>query len=377
MTVLPGASTSVPLIDLGAQRARIGRRIDDAIARVLDHGQFIHGPEVFLLEDRLSSMTGACHAITCASGTDALYLALMALGIGRGDAVFVPAFSFPAPAEVAVLVGATPVFVDVDETRGMLDVASLEAAIDSLTGLRPRAVIAVDLYGHTADYDAIRRVADARDMVVVADAAQSFGASCNGSKTGTLAEVTTTSFYPAKPLGCYGDGGCVFTDCDNLAAAVRSLRVHGQEDNSTFTRVGVNARLDTLQAAVLIEKLAILESEHATRQRVATRYAEGLQDVVDVPQAMPGCVHAWACYTIQSARRELIECALHNCAISTAVYYRTPLHWQPAYRDYPVAPDGLPVAERLASKVLSLPMHPYLDEATQCLIVNSIRSAIE
>ncbi len=374
MSHAPGVNIDVPLIDLAAQRAQLGDRINTAIERVLAHGQFILGPEVGELETRLSALVGVRHAVSCGSGTDALLLALMAHGIGQGDAVFVPDFSFPAPVEAIVLTGAAPVFVDVDEAHGLLDPASLEAAAQHLSGLRPRGVIAVDLYGHPADYDAIRCVARKWDMVVIADAAQSFGATCGDAWTGSLADVTTTSFYPSKPLGCYGDGGCVFTASDAIAAALRTLRVHGQEAGGRLTRVGLNARLDTLQAAILLEKLALVEVERAARQRIAARYNEALGDIVDAPETAANCRHAWACYTVRSSRRDAIEHALRRSGIATAVHYRTPLHRQPAYRDALVAPGGAPVAERLAGEVLSLPMHPYLDEATQDMVVDHIRT---
>ena len=370
---LPRERFTTPLIDVAAQRARLGTRIDEAIARVLDHGRFILGPEVDVLEAGLAAATGARHAITCASGTDALLLALLAHGIGRGDAVFVPAFTFPAAAEAAALLGATPVFVDVEETYATLDPASLEAALRGLTGLRARAVVAVDLFGHTADYDAIGRVARDRDMLVIADAAQSFGAASTSGEVGTLGDIAITSFYPSKPLACYGDGGCVFTACDDAAAAVRSLRVHGQDTGGIFARIGINGRLDTIQAAILIEKLAICEEERAARERIAARYATALGNVVGIPRTAPGCRHAWACYTIRSPHRDAIDSALNQSGIATAVYYRTPLHRQPAYRGFGLAPEGAPVAERLATEVLSLPVHAYLDEATQDLIVERIR----
>ncbi len=375
MTPASGRSPDVPLIDLAAQRRHLGERIDSAVAAVLDHGHFILGPEVSLLEEKLAAATGAKHVVSCASGTDALLLALMALDIGRGDAVFVPAFTFPAPAEVVALLGATPVFVDVDESHALMDPASLEATIANLDGVTPRAVIAVDLYGHPADYEAIGALARAHDMTLIADAAQSFGAAWQGRRTGTLADITTTSFYPAKPLGCYGDGGAIFTDNDDLDATMRSLRVHGQETDRGFTGIGINGRLDTMQAAILLEKLAVFDDEHKTRQRVATRYGERLANVVAVPDTLADHTHAWACYTIRSPKRDAIKASLYEAGIAHAVYYRAALNREPVYAAYPTAPAGLPVAEQLAGTVLSLPIHPYLDEATQDLIIDRVMGA--
>lgn len=375
MMPAPGGSPDMPFIDLVAQRRHLGERIDAAIAAVLDHGQFILGPEVTMLEDELAATTGSRHVVSCASGTDALMLALMAVGVGRGDAVFVPAFTFPAPAEAVALLGATPVLVDVSESHALMDPASLEAAIDSLRGATPRAVIAVDLYGHPADYETISALARAHNLTLIADAAQSFGAAWLGRRTGTLADITTTSFYPAKPLGCYGDGGAIFTDDDDLDTTLRSLRVHGEEAGRGFTDIGLNGRLDTLQAAILLEKLAVFGNEHRTRERVAERYGERLANVVSVPSTLPDYTHAWACYTIRSPRRDAIKESLHDAGIAHAVYYRASLNREPAYAAYPTAPAGVPVAEHLAETVLSLPIHPYLDEATQDLIIECVVSA--
>lgn len=376
----PAAASPIPFVDLAGQRARIADRIDAAIHRVLEHGAFIMGPEVGDLETRLAAFCGARHAITCASGTDALLLVLMAKGIGRGDAVFMPTFSFPAPAEAAALLGATPVFVDVVPETFNLDHQSLQAAVESVERqgrLRARAVIPVDLYGHPAAYPAVRRVAEDHGMVVVADAAQSFGARLAGERVGTLADVTVTSFYPAKPLGCYGDGGCVFTQDDELAATIRSLRLHGQgRDRNDFVRIGINGRLDTLQAAILIEKLAIFEDELAARKRIAKRYGERLRGVAKTPAAVADAQPAWGYYTLVLDRRDEVAARLQAQGIPTAVYYPKTLHRQPAYRAF--APDTIvaPVAERLAESVLSLPMHPYLDTATQDRIVGAVIAAL-
>jgi dTDP-4-amino-4,6-dideoxygalactose transaminase len=371
----------IPFVDVAAQRRRLGDRIDIAVARVLEHCQFIMGPEVREVEADLAAFCGARHALTVASGTDALLLVLMAMGVGRGDAVFCPAFTFCATAEVVALAGATPVFVDVDEATFNLDPASLARAIEPARrlGLTPKAVIPVDLFGLPADYEAIASVAAAEGLTVIADAAQSFGASYRGREVGTLAPVTATSFFPAKPLGCYGDGGAVFTDDDKLAEIIRSLRFHGQgtgkDDN---VRIGMTGRLDTIQAAVLIEKLKIFAEEIEARERAAQRYHDGLGDVAVVPRRPSDLTSVWAQYTIRlpAGRRDGLADSLRHQGIPTAVYYPKPLHRQEAYRHFPVAGNGLPVTDRLAEEVLSLPMHGYLDEATQDRVIAAVRSAL-
>jgi dTDP-4-amino-4,6-dideoxygalactose transaminase len=358
----------MPFIDLETQQARIQDALDAALARVLAHGQYIMGPEVVELEARLCAFCDAPHAIACASGTDALSLALVALEAGPGDAVLVPAFTFAATAEVVCLVGAVPVFVDVQADTFNLDPGSLERGIDAARrqGLRPAGIIPVDLFGQPADYDAIHEVAKAHGLWVIADAAQSFGATWRGRKVGTLARLTTTSFFPAKPLGCYGDGGAVFTDDPELAAVMRSLRVHGQgEDKYDNVRIGMNARLDTLQAAILLAKLEIFADEIEARQRAAARYDALLADLVTTPFLREEASSTWAQYTVRSPDRDVLRKRLAAAGIPTAVYYPRPLHRQTAYRDFPVADGGCPVAERAATEVLSLPMHPYLDATTQ------------
>jgi dTDP-4-amino-4,6-dideoxygalactose transaminase len=371
----------LPFIDVAAQRRRLGTRIDDAIARVVSHCQFINGPEVRELERDLSAFCGAKHSIGVSSGTDALVLILMALGVGKGDAVFCPAFTFSATAESVALVGATPVFVDVLEATFNLDPASLERGITTAKRLEltPKAVMAVDLFGLPADYDSIVRIAERHDLKVIDDAAQSFGATYRNRKIGMLGDVTATSFFPAKPLGCYGDGGAVFTDDDDLAALILSLRNHGAgEDRYDNVRIGMNGRLDTIQAAVLIEKLRIFSDEIATRDRVARRYNDLLGDVATVPQVPSGFGSVWAQYTIRlpAGQRDPLAAALRAQGIPTAQYYPKPTHKQTAYRDYPLADGGLPVTERLAVEVISLPMHAYLDEATQDRIVAAVRGAL-
>jgi len=374
-------ATALPFIDLAAQRRRLGRTVDDAIARVLAHGQYIMGPEVRALETELASFCGARNAIVCASGTDALLLVLLAKHIGAGDAVFCPSFTFCATAEVVALVGATPVFVDVAEHDFNIDPQSLARGVASAKqlGLTPKAVIPVDLFGQPADHDAIASVASAHGLFVLDDAAQAFGATYRGRKIGTLAPVTATSFFPAKPLGCYGDGGAVFTDDDALTADLRSLRVHGEgSDRYDNVRIGLTARLDTIQAAVLLEKLRIFPDEIATRHQVAKRYAERLGDIVTVPQVARDVTSVWAQYTIRlaSGRREAFAAALKSEGIPTAIYYPKPLHRQRAYRHYPVVDGGLPVSECLSADVISLPMHAYLDEATQDRIAGVVRAAL-
>ena len=371
----------LPFIDVAAQRRRLGSRIDDAIARVVNHCQFINGPEVHELERDLSAFCGAKHSIGVSSGTDALVLILMAFGVEKGDAVFCPAFTFSATAESVALVGATPVFVDVLEATFNLDPASLERGIATAKRLEltPRAVMVVDLFGLPADYDAIGRIAQKHDLKVIDDAAQSFGATYRNRKVGMLGDITATSFFPAKPLGCYGDGGAVFTDDDDLAALILSLRNHGAgEDRYDNVRIGMNGRLDTIQAAVLIEKLKIFADEIETRDRVAKRYNELLADIATVPQAPSGFGSVWAQYTIRlpAGQRDPLAAALRSQGIPTAQYYPKPTHRQTAYRDYPLADGGLPVTDRLADEVISLPMHAYLDEATQDRIVAAVRSAL-
>ena len=370
---------SIALIDLQAQRARLGDRIDAAIARVVEHGKFILGPEVADLEAQLASFCGVRHAIGCASGTDALLMALLALGVGRGDAVVVPSFTFTATAEVVALVGATPVFADVRADTANLDVASVEAAlrVARAAGLAPRAVIAVDLFGQPADYDAIEPLCEEHDLALIADAAQSFGASWRGRRAGSIGDIACTSFFPAKPLGCYGDGGAVFTDDDEMATTLRSLRVHGQgADKYDNVRVGINGRLDTIQAAVLLEKLAIFEDELVARQRVAQRYTDLLPGAVVGPSIHPEATSSWAQFTVQVDQRDEVRAALSSQGVPSAVYYPVPLHRQPAYTWCPTSDGGLPISERLSDRVISLPMHPYLDDATQDRVVDALRAAV-
>jgi len=370
---------SIRFIDLKAQRARLGTRIDEAILRVVDHCGYIMGPEVRELESRLSAFCGARHCVSCANGTDALALVLMAWGLRSGDAVFVPAFTFVSTAEVVAWVGATPVFVDVLEDTFNIDPESLEAAIEAAPGLglRPAAVIPVDLFGQPADYRRILPVAERHGLKILADSAQSFGATLDGRHAGTFGDATATSFFPAKPLGCYGDGGAVFTDDDDLASVMRSLRVHGQgSDKYDNVRIGMNGRLDTLQAAVLIEKLAIFPDEIEARQAVADRYAAGLGNVVRTPVVIEGATSVWAQYTLKLDGRDGVQAACKAAGVPTAVYYPIELSRQTGYAGYPSGPGGVPVSEDLSRRVLSLPMHPYLGDSDQERVIEAVREAV-
>jgi dTDP-4-amino-4,6-dideoxygalactose transaminase len=371
----------IPFIDVAAQRRRLGRSVDEAIARVLGHCQFILGPEVRALETALAAFCGARYAVSCASGTDALVMVLMAQGIGPGDAVICPSFTFTATAEVVALVGATPLFADVEEASFNLDPESLQRASATARqlGLAPKAVIPVDLYGQPADYDRILPIAEAEGLFVLDDAAQAFGATYKNRRVGALAPATATSFFPAKPLGCYGDGGAVLTDDEEFAQVLRSVRVHGEGSGKyDCVRIGLNGRLDTIQAAVLLEKLKIFPEEIVARERVARRYTAGLADVAIVPKLALGSTSVWAQYTIRlpAGRRDELAAALKPQGVPTAVHYPVPLHRQEPYQRFPVAEGGAPVSERLAEEVISLPMHAYLDEATQDRIVTAVRRAL-
>lgn len=380
---LAASRPEIQFIDLAAQQRRIKPKLDAAIARVLAHGGYIMGREVTELEAQLSAFCGAQYSLTCSNGTDALSLVLMAKNVGPGDAVICPSFTFAATAEVVALRGATPIFADIEADSFNLDPASLEAAIQVAKdkGLNPVGIIPVDLFGQPANYAEINKIAEHHALWVMADSAQGFGGSVDGVKSGSLAYVTTTSFFPAKPLGCYGDGGAVFTNDKALYDVMTSLRVHGKgTDKYDNVRVGLNARLDTLQAAILIEKLAIFGDEIEQRQRVATRYSDGLRDVLATPHVPAGMVSAWAQYTLvakDSAARTSIQAKLKEAGVPTMVYYPLPLHQQTAYNMHPTATGGaLPVCEDLAKRVFSLPMHPYLEDATIDYIVNAVREAI-
>ena len=381
---------SLPFIDLAAQQRRLRPQIDAAIAAVLDHGAYVMGPEVARLEARLAAFCGAKLALTCANGTDALALPLMAWEIGSGDAVFCPGFSFTATAEIMLWTGASPVFVDIRPDTYTLDPVALDAAIGAVAGegrLKPRAIIAVDLFGQSADYPALAAIARAHGLKLIADSAQAFGATLNGRHPIHWADVVTTSFFPAKPLGAYGDGGAVLTDDAALWERMDSLRIHGKatprdlagamfEHDAKYlnARVGMNSRLDTLQAAILLVKLDVFAEEIERRNAVAARYATGLNGhVAATPAVIDGGVSTWAQYTIEHANRDGLAVHLKTLGIPTACYYPVPLHRQVCYADYP-APGGLPVTEAAAGRVLSLPMHADLDVETQGRIIAAVRA---
>jgi UDP-2-acetamido-2-deoxy-ribo-hexuluronate aminotransferase len=371
--------SNIPFIDLKTQYALIKDRVDAGIKRVLDHGQYIMGPEVAECEKRLAQFAGSKHCLTVSSGTDALVAPLMALGIGPGDAVFLPTFTFTATAEVAVLVGARPVYVDVHPRRFNIDVEHLAQQIANVKKEgthRPRAVIAVDLFGLPADYAALNKVCDAEGLALIDDAAQSYGGALNNKRVGSLAPITATSFFPAKPLGCYGDGGAIFLDDDALAAKLVSIRVHGQgRSKYEVERVGLNARFDTIQAAVILAKLDVFENELGRRQAIAVRYDQLLGRAVDTPEIPAGYCSAWAQYSILSDKRDGIATALKEQGVPTAIYYPIPMHLQTAYREFGAGEGSCPVAEKLSQRVLSLPMHPYLDEGTIERIAGIVRRA--
>ena len=379
----PLLKPKIAFIDLKAQQQAIRTEIDRAITKVLDHGAYIMGPEVTELESALSKFCGAKYSISCANGTDALALGLMAKNVGPGDAVFVPTFTFAATAEVVAWVGATPVFVGVLPDTFNMDPECLKEAIKTAKemGLNPSCIIPVDLFGQPADYDAIQTIADENDMWVMADAAQSFGAVYKGRKVGNIGDIATTSFFPAKPLGCYGDGGAIFTNDEEIYSVIKSLRVHGQgKDKYDNVRIGMNGRLDTIQAAILLEKLKVFPDEIKKRNELANFYSRELEGIVQTPVVIEGATSVWAQYTIRLPkgvdRKYLME-GLHEKDVPTMIYYIKPLHLQTAYRDYPIAKkSGLPISEQIANDVLSLPMHPYMGNAEREYIVESIKEVL-
>lgn len=354
-------------IDLKTQYQRLKPQIDAAIQRVLDHGQYILGPEVAELEEKLAAYTGAQHCITVANGTDALQIALMALGVGPGDEVITPGFTYIATAETVALLRAKPVYVDVDERTYNLNPALLEAAITP----RTKAIIPVSLYGQCADYDAINAIAARHGIPVIEDAAQSFGATYKGRKSCNLTTIACTSFFPSKPLGCYGDGGAVFTSDDELAKVIRQIARHGQDRRYHHVRVGVNSRLDTLQAAILLQKLAVFDEEIALRQVVANCYMEPLKAVEQLvlPVVEPHNVSVWAQFTVRVKNRDAVQKRLQSAGVPTAVHYPIPLNRQPAVADSAVK---LPVGDQVAGEVMSLSMHPFMDAQTQAYITRSL-----
>ncbi|MCE9599622.1 MAG: DegT/DnrJ/EryC1/StrS family aminotransferase [Spirochaetia bacterium] len=357
-------------IDLKTQQNIIRDDLRQRMDRVLEHGQYIMGPEVAELEKSLAEYVGVRHCVALSSGTDALLLPLMALGIGPGDEVIIPVFTFIATAEVIALLGAKPVFVDIEEKTYNVDPARIEAAITA----RTRAIMPVSLYGQCPNLKAINAIANG--IPVIEDAAQSFGALQDGKKSCGLTTVGATSFFPSKPLGCYGDAGACFTNDDSLADAMRKIRAHGQERRYYHTMVGVNARIDTLQAAILLAKFQIFPDEVKSRMRIGDRYSRLLRDRCEVPYIEPGNTSVFAQYTIQVSERESVQKHLQDAGIPTAVHYPYPLHLQPVFRSAEKPEGSFPIAERAASRVLSLPMHPYLSEIDQDKVVQAVSNSV-
>ena len=370
----------IALIDLQAQRRRLGETLERAILDAVQGGQWVMGPQVAKLEKQLAEFVGVKHCVACANGTDALLIVLRAWDIGPGDAVFVPAFTFAASAEVVALVGATPVFVDVFEDTYNIDPASLEAAIAMVRRdgkLKAKVVMPVDLFGQTADYRALEPIAKREGLKMLCDAAQGFGALLDGRRAGGIGDAASTSFFPAKPLGCYGDGGATFTNDDGLNDLLRSIRVHGQgSDKYENVRIGVNSRLDTIQAAILLEKMTIFPDEIELRDAVARRYNDAFRasNRIVVPRVIDGAQSTWAQYTLQVPDRDKLGAALKAKGIPSAVYYPIPLSRQKGYSHFPSAP--IPVSEKISRTVISLPMHPYLDAATQDRIIEAVLEAV-
>ena len=372
----------IPFIDLGAQQARIRDKVDAGIAAVLGHGAYIMGPEVGALEERLAAYAGVRHCISCSSGTDALILALLAQGLRPGQGVIVPSFTFAASAEVMPVLGAVPVFAEVDGETFNLDPAGLPVALEAgrAAGMEVVGVIGVGLFGQPADYAAIRAFADAEGLWVMDDAAQSFGASLNNVRVGQLADITCTSFFPAKPLGCYGDGGAVFVDDDEKAEIMRSCRVHGMgATRYENIRIGMTARLDTIQAAILDAKMDIFDDELDQRQQVADRYADYLGDLVETPGLAAGATSSWAQYTVKlpaGSNRDAVMAHLKDQGVPSAIYYPVPMHQQPPYQRFPASNGGLSVTADLCARVMALPMHPYLEDAQQQQVATALASAL-
>ncbi len=365
----------IQFIDLDSQKKYLGQSLENAIIKVLNHKKFINGPEVLEFEKLLAKFSNSTEAVTCGSGTDALLLPLMAMGVGQGDAIFVPSFTFVATAEVVSLLKATPIFVDVERSTFNIDPNSLRDAIifSKKIGLKPKVIIPVDLFGQPACYEDINQIAEEFSIRVISDAAQSFGAQQSDNPVGCLTHVTSTSFFPSKPLGCYGDGGAITTNDSDLAETLRSLKSHGAGKNKyDNVNIGVNSRLDTLQAAILIEKINILKEEIIKRNSVARKYTEELKDYVSTPIIKDKNVSAWAQYTIVLDDRSNLSEFLKDRGVPSVVYYPKPLHLQSAYSSFPRFPEKLTVSEDLAKSVLSLPMHPYLSSDNQSFITENI-----
>ena len=370
-------------IDLTTQFERIEDDVFSRVSTVLQSQKYVMGPEIAELEEKLAEYAGVRHAISCSSGTDALVIPLMGYDLKATDAVFVPSFTFFASAESITLAGGTPVFVDSDATTFNLSPADLDRAIDETLAegkLTPRGIITVDLFGQPADYDEILAIADKHGLFVIEDAAQGFGGEYKGAKAGSFGNVASTSFFPAKPLGCYGDGGAIFTDDDDLAELIKSIRVHGQgSDKYDNVRIGVNGRLDSIQAAVLLSKLAIFDSEVEARNRVANAYSERLSDVLAVPAVTNGKLSVWAQYTLvakDADERTAIIDACKAAGVPTAVYYPIPIHLSTAYKSLGYKLGDLPVCEDLANRVFSIPMHPYLQESDIEQIVAAVKEGL-
>jgi dTDP-4-amino-4,6-dideoxygalactose transaminase len=371
----------IPFIDLKAQRARLNGKIEAAVMKVLDEGRYILGPEVTELEEKLAEFAGIGRALSCANGTDAILIPLMAWGIGPGDAVFVPSFTFAASAEVIVLTGASPVFVDVDPVTYNMSPESLSAAIEMVKAdgdLNPRAIIAVDLFGQPVDYPTISEIAQAHDLKLVSDCAQGFGNTVNGQSPLHWADALTISFYPAKPLGAYGDAGAVIVKDDDLYATMKSVRVHGEgSERYEYARIGINSRLDTIQAAILLAKLSVFADEIEMRQAVADMYAAKMGNLVKTPKVLDGYQSTWAQYTIEVSDRDAFRSAMAEQGVPTAIYYPIPLHLHEPYSGYPVAPGGLPVTEAVAHTVVSLPMHPDMPDADVAQVCAAVAAYCE
>ena len=375
----PPIAPPIPFLDLPAQQARIGPELRRRIEAVLAHCQFVLGPEVAELEQALASLCGASHCVGVSSGTDALQIAMMAEGIGRGDAVFLPAFTYTATAEVPLLLGAIPVFVDIDPHTFQIDVTHLQERVEMVRqrgDLRPRAVIGVDLFGQPADWPALRAVAAREGLFTLDDCAQSFGASLSGAKLGTMADATALSFFPSKPLGAYGDGGALLTESSERAGLYRSLRTHGEgATRYEVLRTGMNGRLDTLQAAVLLAKLSVFEDELAARERIACAYDAGLGNAVAIPARVRDSTSAWSVYAVllpDTAARDRLQAALRAEGVPSAIYYPRALHRQPAYA-HAHDDSPLPVSDDIASRILALPMHPDLTDADVARVCAAVR----